>query len=75
MASTIKSEKDWMAEDDARTMAQYEEIMADSQRKARAVKAAKSMATDLNKRASAMNKVAGSKSPSKSSSKSKSKKK
>jgi hypothetical protein len=42
-------------------MAQYEEIMADSARRARAVKAAKDMASDLNKRASAMNKVAGNK--------------
>ena len=58
-ANKIKTEKDWQADDDARVMAQYEEIMADSARKARAVKAAKSMATDLNKRANAMNKVAG----------------
>ena len=63
----IKTEKDWMAENDARTMAQYEEIMADSQRKARAVKAAKDMASDLNKRANAMNKVAGNKSKTTSS--------
>lgn len=74
MANIIKSEKDWQAEDDARIMAQYEEIMTDSQRKSRAVKAAKSMASDLNKRASAMNKVASTKS-SKSTSKSKSNKK
>jgi len=58
----VKTEKDWMAEDDARTMAQYEEIIADSQRRARAVKAAKDMASDLNKRANAMNKVASNKS-------------
>ena len=67
----IKSEKDWMAEDDARTMAQYEEIMADAQRKSRAVKAAKSMASDLNKRANAMNKVASNKSGSNKGSKKK----
>ena len=58
----VKTEKDWMAEDDARTMAQYEEIIADSQRRARAVKAAKDMASDLNKRANAMNKAASNKS-------------
>ena len=58
----VKTEKEWMAEDDARVMAQYEEIIADSQRKARAVKAAKNMASDLNKRASAMNKVVSNKS-------------
>lgn len=57
-----KSEKDWIAEEDARIMAHYEEIIADSARKSRAVKAAKTMASDLNKRANAMNKVAGTKS-------------
>ena len=62
MANKIKSDAEWMAEEDARVMAHYEEIMQDSKRKAAAVKAAKVMATDLNKRASAMNKVAGTKS-------------
>ena len=70
--SKVKTEKEWMAEDDARVMAQYEEIIADSQRKARAVKAAKDMASDLNKRASAMNKVASNK-PKTTSSRSKKK--
>ena len=65
MANKIKSEAEWMAEEDARTMAHYEEIMSDSKRKAAAVKAAKAMATDLNKRANAMNKVAGTKSKKK----------
>ena len=51
----------WRAEDDAETMARYEEIMADKNRKTAAIKAAKSKAADLNKRASAMNRVAGSK--------------
>lgn len=50
----------WQAEDDARTMAHYEEIMADKRRKSAAVKAARGMASDLNKRANAMNRVAGS---------------
>lgn len=49
----------WQAEDDARALAHYEEIMADSKRRNAAVKAARDMASDLNKRASAMNKVAG----------------
>ena len=62
MASKIKSDAEWMAEEDARIMAHYEEIMQDSKRKAAAVKAAKVMATDLNKRANVMNKVAGTKS-------------
>ena len=47
------SQIQWQAEDDARTMARYEEIMADNVRKTRAIKA-----QDLNKRAKAMNKVA-----------------
>ena len=40
MANKIKTEAEWMAEEDARTMAHYEEIMSDSKRKAAAVKAA-----------------------------------
>lgn len=56
-----KTMKDWQAEDDAMTMSRYEEIMQDAKRRAAAIKAAKSMATDLNKRANAMNKVAGNK--------------
>ena len=73
-ANKIKTEAEWMAEEDARTMAHYEEIIQDSKRKAAAIKAAKSMASDLNQRANVMNKVASTKSPSKSSS-SRSKKK
>ena len=57
-----KDEERWRAEDDARTMAHYEEIMGDSARKKAAIGAAKSMASDLNKRANAMNRVAGTKS-------------
>lgn len=52
------SQIQWQAEDDARTMARYEEIMADNVRKTRAIKEAKKQAQDLNKRANAMNKVA-----------------
>ena len=48
----------WQAEDDANTMARYEEIMSDSKRKNAAIKAAKVRAADLNKRADAMNRVA-----------------
>ena len=43
-------------------MARYEEIMSDSARRNAAIKAAKEKASDLNKRANAMNKVAGTKS-------------
>ena len=62
--ANLKMGSQWQAESDARTMAEYEAIMQDSKRKSAAVKAAKSMASDLNKRASAMNKVAGNSSKS-----------
>lgn len=52
-------ERRWRAESDAETMARYEEIMSDASRKKAAISAARAKATDLNKRASAMTKVAG----------------
>lgn len=55
----------WQAESDADTMARYEEIMADKKRRNAAVKMAKEKASDLNKRANAMNRVANSKSKKK----------
>lgn len=58
MSKISANEKKWQAEEDAYTMARYEEIMADSARRSAAIKAAKEKASDLNKRASAMNKVA-----------------
>lgn len=66
MAKLSVDEKKWQAESDAETMARYEEIMADSTRRNAAVKAAKEKASDLNKRANAMNKVAGKSTTSKS---------
>lgn len=68
--SMSADEKRWQAESDARTMAQYEEIMQDSARRRAAVAEAKKQASDLNKRAAVMNKVASGKS-NKSSSKKK----
>lgn len=63
MAKEVKfDEKKWQAEMDADTMARYEEIMADSRRRSAAVKVAKEKANELNKRANAMSRVAGSKS-------------
>ena len=62
MAKISNNDKKWQAEEDAYTMARYEEIMADSARRSAAIKAAKEKASDLNKRASAMSKVAGTKS-------------
>ena len=51
-------EQRWQAEDDARTMANYQEILSDKGRLGRAIKVAKAQATDLNKRANAMQSVA-----------------
>ena len=63
--SMSADEKRWQAESDAETMARYEEIMGNSARRRAAISAAKSKATDLNKRASVMSRVAGTKAPSK----------
>lgn len=51
-------ELQWQAEDDARTMARYQEIMNDKNRMSRAVKVAKKQADDLQKRTNIMKKVA-----------------
>ena len=67
MAKISSNEKKWQAEEDAYTMARYEEIMADSDRRNAAIKAAREKADNLNKRAGAMNKVAGNKSKTTSS--------
>ena len=56
-----KQEKEWQAESDASTMAQYQEIMADKQRMNRAIKVANKKAADLTKRAQAMQSVARTK--------------
>ena len=47
----------WQAEDDARTMAMYQEIINDKSRMNRAVKEAQRQANDLQKRANNMKKV------------------
>ena len=54
-------EKQWQAESDASTMAQYQEIISDKARMDRAIKVAKRQAKDLEKRASAMQTVAKTK--------------
>ena len=51
-------EQKWQAEDDARTMANYQEILNDKGRLGRAIKVAKSQANDLTKRANALKSVA-----------------
>lgn len=61
MAIKRSDELKWQAESDARTMAQYQEIMADKARMGRAIKAAQKEANNLEKRASAMKAAAGTK--------------
>lgn len=53
-----KRELQWQAEDDARTMAQYQEILQDKARMGRAIKEANKQAQELNKRATAMRNAA-----------------
>ena len=53
-----KTEQDWQAESDAMTMATYQEILGDKQRMNRAIKVAKAKASELSKRANAMQSVA-----------------
>ena len=50
----IKSDLQWQAEDDARTMARYQEIISDKARLKRATTAAIKEAANLTKRANAM---------------------
>ena len=52
----------WQAESDARTMAQYQEILQDKARMNRAIKEANKQAADLQKRTNAMKAAAGAKS-------------
>ena len=52
----------WQAESDARTMAQYQEILQDKARMNRAIKEANKQAADLQKRTNAMKAAAGTKS-------------
>ena len=51
---TIKSDLQWQAEDHARTMARYQEIISDKARLNRATTAARKEAALLTKRANAM---------------------
>lgn len=56
--SARKRELQWRAEDDARIMAQYQDIMKDKARMDRAVKVARKQAKDLQERANTMKRVA-----------------
>lgn len=62
MAISKKEEQKWQAQDDARVMAQYQEIISDKARMGRAVKEATKQASDLSKRANAMKTAANIKS-------------
>ena len=63
-SSNLKDEQRWQAENDASTMATYQEIIADKARMNRAIKVARSKAQDLTKRANAMQSVAKTKTTS-----------
>jgi hypothetical protein len=53
-----KQDLQWQAESDARTMANYQEILGDKARMNRAIKEANKQARDLSKRASVMQSAA-----------------
>ena len=55
----------WQAESDARTMAQYQEILQDKARMNRAIKEANKQVADLQKRTNAMKAAAGARSKKK----------
>ena len=59
MAKISSNELKWQAEEDARTLARYQEIMGDSGRKNRAMKEATRQANDLEKRLKNMRAVGG----------------
>ena len=57
-----KSDQQWQAECDARTMATYQEILQDKARMNIAIREANKQAQDLKKRATAMHNVASTRS-------------
>ena len=65
MAKISKEELDWRAEDDARILAQYQEILLDKARLSRAKKAATKEVTNLSNRLQIMKKVNATKSTNK----------
>lgn len=56
-----KQEQQWQAQDDARVMAQYQEIISDKSRMGRAIKEANKQAADLSKRANVLKSAANTK--------------
>ena len=65
MTKISKEELDWRAEDDARILAQYQEILLDKARLSRAKKAATKEVTNLSNRLQIMTKVSATKSTNK----------
>lgn len=64
MAEKLTAEqKRWRADSDADAMARVEEIMQDPSRKKMALDVARQRASDLNKRANIMSRVAGGSTP------------
>lgn len=61
MAKLDAQAKRWQAEEDARTLARYQEIMQDRKRKVAAMNQAKQEASSLQKRADAMKLASGGK--------------
>lgn len=57
----VKSDRDWRAEDDARTLSSAHEVMSDHRRHRKAIKAAKGIAQEREKEAQAMHRVANNK--------------
>lgn len=57
MAKITKEELDWQAQEDARILSQYQEILLDKARLNRATKAAYKEVDNLNKRLAVMKKV------------------
>ena len=56
--ASIRERQKWQAQEDAYTMAKFNEITADKARMARAVKAAKTQATQMQQQANDMQRVA-----------------
>jgi hypothetical protein len=61
MSVSKKQEQRWQAEEDARTLGRYQEILQDKARMSRATREAEKQAKDLSKRASIMQNAAKSK--------------
>jgi hypothetical protein len=57
VGTSIKTDKEWQAESDARTLVEAEQIMSDRKRKSAAIKQAKKLAKETERAAKVMSKV------------------